>query len=333
MSARALHLVSRPGGMPADSDFELREVALRAPSEGEIDVEIMHISIDPAMRVWMSEQRSYWPPVPLNDVMRAFAVGRVLASNTPNIKVGEIATGMFGVCERYIGSSKGVRSFAPAQLPDPTLTLSALGATGLTAYFGLLDIGRPQAGESLVVSAAAGAVGSMVVQIAKQKGLRVVALAGGAEKCAYVQSLGADGVIDYKNEDVGARLKALLPDGVDIYFDNVGGPILDECLKRLRMRGRVVLCGGISQYNNKGAMQGPSQYLSLISMRGRMEGFVVIDYLHRADEAYAELVPWLHGGKLRDKVDRVDGLENFVSALNRLYLGQNFGKQILSVGS
>jgi hypothetical protein len=201
----------------------------------------------------------------------------------------------------------------------------------MTAYFGLTDIGQIKAGEVLVVSAAAGAVGSSAVQIGKALGLRVVGIAGGAEKCAFVKDeLGADAAIDYKNEDVGKALRQHCPDGIDVYFDNVGGDILDEVLKRLRMKARIVLCGGISQYNAEGATRGPANYLSMISSRARMEGFVIIDYMHRAEEAIAAMAPWVAAGKLKSKLDIVEGLDNFPTALRRVYSGANFGKQLVT---
>jgi NADPH-dependent curcumin reductase CurA len=225
-----------------------------------------------------------------------------------------------------------MQRFDASRLPHPGWALSIFGATGLTAYFGLTDIGHPKAGETLVVSAAAGAVGSAVVQIGKALGLKVIGIAGGANKCAFVKdTLGADAVIDYKNENVSLALREHCPDGVDIYFDNVGGDILDAVLKRLRLKARVVLCGGISQYNAGAETRGPANYLSLISARGRMEGFVVIDYLHRADEAITAMSPWVAAGKLGSKLDIVTGLEKFPEALRRLYTGANFGKQLVQV--
>jgi NADPH-dependent curcumin reductase CurA len=328
---RALHLAARPEGTPKDSDFEMREQAPSPLADGQFRVAVKFISIDPAMRVWMSEAKSYWPPVPLGEVMRAQGIGEITESKNPQYPVGRWVSAMTGVQDEYVGDGKGAQVFDAARLPHPGWALSVFGATGLTAYFGLTDIGQARAGEVLVVSAAAGAVGSAAVQIGKALGLRVVGIAGGKEKCAFVTGIGADAAIDYKNEDVGKALRQHCPDGVDVYFDNVGGDILDEVLKRLRMKARIVLCGGISQYNAEGGTRGPANYLSMISSRARMEGFVVIDYLHRAGEAIAAMAPWAAAGKLTSKLDIVEGLDNFPAALRRVYSGANFGKQLVEL--
>ena len=331
-TVRSLHLVSRPEGHPKDSDFEMREIAHADLREGEIRVAVKYLSIDPAMRVWMTEAKSYWPPVPLGEVMRSAGIGEVVESKNPKFNVGSWVSGMTGVRSELVSDGKGMQRFDAGRLPHPGWALSVFGATGLTAYFGLTDIGQPKEGEVLVVSAAAGAVGSAVVQIGKALGLKVIGLAGGPDKCAFVKdTLGADACIDYKNENLSTALREHCPEGVDIYFDNVGGDILDAVLKRLRLKARIVLCGGISQYNAGGDTRGPANYLSLISARGRMEGFVVIDYLHRADEAIAAMAPWVAAGKLTSKLDIVDGLENFPEALRRLYTGANFGKQLVQI--
>lgn len=329
---RALHLVARPEGTPRDSDFELRSSALPAIGEGQLRVEVKYVSIDPAMRVWMSEARSYWPPVGLGEVMRASAIGEVVESQHPKFPTGAWVSGMLGAQDSLVSDGKGLRSFDPGRLPDPAWALSIFGGTGLTAYFGLKEIGQPKAGETLVVSAAAGAVGSTVVQIGKILGLRVIGIAGGPEKCTYLtDELGADAAIDYKHEDVSKALKQHCPEGIDIYFDNVGGEVLDAVLKRLRLRARIVLCGGISQYNATGEARGPANYLSLISARARMEGFVIIDYLQRAEEAIAELGAWTAAGRIHSRLDIVEGLENFPAALRRVYSGANFGKQLVKL--
>ncbi len=328
----ALHLVQRPQELPKDSDFERREAPIAALTDGQIHVKVSYISIDPAMRVWMSDQKSYWPPVGLGEVMRASAIGVVIASRNAKFSAGQSVSGMLGVQSDYIGDGSGLRAFDASGMPDLTWALSVFGGTGLTAYFGLKEIGLPKAGETLVVSAAAGAVGSMVCQIGKALGLKVIGIAGGPDKCAYLSNaLGVNGVIDYKSEKIGKRLSELCPEGVDIYFDNVGGEILDSVLKRLKLKARIVLCGGISQYNVSGPALGPANYLSLISARARMEGFVIIDYLHRAQEAIAELGAWAAQGKIKNKVDIVEGIDNFAEALRRVYTGKNFGKQLLKL--
>lgn len=328
----SLHLAQRPEALPKDSDFELRHDVVPELQEGQIHVKVSYISIDPAMRVWMSDQKSYWPPVELGAVMRAAAIGEVVASRNAKFSAGQMVSGMLGVQSDYVGDGSGMRAFEADRLPDLTWALSAFGGTGMTAYFGLTEIGTPKAGEVLVVSAAAGAVGSMVCQIGKAMGLKVVGIAGGDEKCAYLRDeLGVESVIDYKSEKVSRRLSELCPEGIDIYFDNVGGEILDAVLKRLKLKARIVLCGGISQYNVTGATLGPANYLSLISARARMEGFVVIDYLHRSHEGIAAIGAWAAQGKIKNKVDVVDGIENFAEALRRVYTGKNFGKQLVKL--
>ena len=331
-AARALHLVSRPEGHPKDSDFQLRESPASPLQDGQIRVAVRYLSIDPAMRVWMTEAKSYWPPVALGEVMRSAGIGEVIESKNEKFPIGSWVSGMTGVQSELVCDGKGMQGFDARKLPHPGWALSIFGATGLTAYFGLLEIGQAKAGEVLVVSAAAGAVGSAVVQIGKVLGLRVVGIAGGADKCAFVTDvLGADAAIDYKSENVSAALREHCPEGIDVYFDNVGGDILDAALKRLRLKARIVVCGGISQYNATGETRGPANYLSLISSRARMEGFVVIDYLHRAQEAITAMTPWVAAGKLGSKLDIVEGLEKFPEALRRLYTGANFGKQLVQV--
>lgn len=330
--ASALHLIARPNGLPSDDDFELRDVRLAPLNDRQLRVAVRYLSIDPAMRIWMSEQKSYWPPVPLGDVMRAAGIGEVVESRHPEFPVGCWVSGMTGVQSHLTSNGEGLRRFDPSALPHPAWALSVFGATGLTAWFGLNEIGKPKPGDTVVVSAASGAVGSAAVQIARNLGCRVIGIAGGPEKCQYVQqTLGADAVIDYKNEAVDKALDRHCPGGIDIYFDNVGGDILDAALARLRMHARVVLCGGISQYNVSGKVRGPSNYLALISARARMEGFVVIDYLDRADEALAIMVPWANAGKLHSRIDVIDGLANFPEALRRVCTGANFGKQVLKL--
>jgi len=329
---RTITLAARPDGVPRDDDFALLTNTLPALGEGQFRVAVRYLSIDPAMRVWMSEQKSYWPPVPLGEVMRAAGIGEIVESRHPTFPLGTWVSGMTGVREQLISDGKGMRRFDASALPHPAWALSVFGATGLTAWFGLTDIGQPKAGDTVVISAASGAVGSAAVQIAKNLGCKVIGIAGGAEKCAYVRNeLGADAAIDYKNESVGKALDQHCPGGIDIYFDNVGGEILDAALSRLRMYARVVLCGGISQYNATGKVRGPANYLALISARARMQGFVVLDYLDRADEALAVMAPWAAAGKLSSRIDVLEGIEHFAEALRRVYSGANFGKQIVKV--
>jgi NADPH-dependent curcumin reductase CurA len=329
---RALHLVARPGdGELKNEVLELRTGTLPDLDEGQLRVSVRYVSIDPAMRVWMTEAKSYWPPVELGAVMRAQAIGEVVESRHPKFPAGAWVIGMLGVQDGVVSDGKGLRAFDAKALPDPRWALSVFGATGMTAWFGLHDIGRVRNTDVVVVSAAAGAVGSAAVQIAKFQGCRVVGIAGGAEKCAYVRdTLGADEVIDYKAGNIGKALSAACPDGIDLYFDNVGGETLDAVLKRLRLKARIVLCGGISQYG-AAEVRGPSNYLAMISARARMEGFVVIDYVERTDEFVAGMAQVAATGKLTSRIDELDGLENYAKAVRRVLAGKNFGKQLLKI--
>ena len=294
-------------------------------------VEVQYVSLDPAMRGWMSEQKSYVAPVKLGDVMRALAVGRVAASNDPSLAVGDFVSGLTGVQSHALMSAKHVQKIDPALAPLPRW-LGALGMTGATAYFGLLDVGKPIEGETVVVSGAAGATGMMVGQIAKLKGCHVVGIAGGPAKCRYlVDELGFDAAIDYKAENVYKALKQHCPEGIDVYFDNVGGEILESALAQIRLHGRVIICGAISQYNNTDGPPVLKNYLSLLINRARMEGFLVTDYVPRMAESVRAIAGWLAAGKLKAREDIVEGLENFPQALGKLFAGENFGKLVLKV--
>ncbi len=329
---RQWRLAARPRGLPVDSDWAFVTAPVPEPDGEEFLVRVLHLSLDPAMRGWMNDGRSYVPPVGVGEVMRAVGVGRVLASSHPGFNVGDLVSGAFGVQDYAISDGRGVSPVTPGAAPL-TQYLSVLGMPGMTAYFGLLDIGRPVAGETVVVSAAAGAVGQIVGQIAKIKGCRVIGIAGGAEKCRFiVDELGFDAAVNYKNEDVRAALRERCPDRVNVYFDNVGGDILDIVLTRLARHARVVICGSVSQYNNQGPMRGPANYMALLVDRARMEGFVVFDYAKRYAEAAAELAGWLAEGRLKSLEHVVTGLERFPETLLKLYSGENFGKLILTVG-
>ena len=324
-------LATRPVGAPTRDTFELVETDLREPGPGEVLVKVKYLSIDPAMRGWMNDAKSYIPPVGIGEVMRALGVGEVVASQHPGFAVGDHVNGALGVQRYFLGEPKGFYKVDPQQAPLPRY-LSALGMTGMTAYFALLAVGQPKAGETVVLSGAAGAVGSVAGQIAKLKGCRVIGIAGGADKCRFlIDKLGFDGAIDYKHEDVAAGLKRECPKGVDVYFDNVGGDILDAVLGRISVGARVVICGAISQYNNKEAIKGPSNYLSLLVNRARMEGMVVTDYVQRYPEALREMAGWLASGQLKSREDIVEGLETFPDTLMKLFTGENFGKLILKV--
>jgi NADPH-dependent curcumin reductase CurA len=324
-------LAARPVGLPKPSDWEYAQEPVREPDAGEVVVKVEYISLDPAMRGWMNDSRSYIPPVGIGEVMRAFAAGEVVASNDLDVAVGEHVTGLLGAQEYAVVSGKGVFKADTSLAPLPVY-LGTLGMPGVTAYFGLLDIGRPQAGETVVVSGAAGAVGGLVGQIAKIKDCRVVGIAGGAPKCGHVvEELGFDAVIDYKAQDVNAALGEHCPDGIDVYFDNVGGEILDAALAHLARNARVVICGAISQYNSTGAVRGPSNYLSLLVNHASMTGFVMSDYLDRYLEAVRELAGWLAAGELVSREDIAHGLESFPEVLLRLFSGENTGKLVLEL--
>jgi len=322
-------LAARPVGTPKRSDWTYVEEQVREPADGELVVKVLYISLDPAMRGWMNEGKSYVPPVGIGEVMRAFAAGRVLASKHPGFKVGDYVSGVLGVQEFAVTNGAGLRKVDARLAPLP-VQMSTLGMTGLTAYFGLLEIGRPRPGDTVVVSAAAGAVGAVVGQIAKIKGCRAVGIAGGPEKCrSIVDELGFDAAIDYKREDVKKALRTHCPKGVDVYFDNVGGDILDAVLGELARGARVVVCGMISQYNNTGPMKGPSNYRWLLVNRASMTGFLVFDYAERYAEGAREMAGWMAAGKLKSREDIVDGLEAFPDALLKLFNGENQGKLML----
>jgi NADPH-dependent curcumin reductase CurA len=327
-----IRLAARPAGLPKDSDWEHTEEPVADPGEGEVVVRIRQIALEPAMRGWMNEGRSYTPPVKLGAVMRAFACGEVIASRHPGLAEGDHVTGVLGAQEYAVVSGDAVTKVDTDALPAPVY-LGTLGMPGVTAYWGLLDIGRPQSGETVVVSGSAGAVGSIVGQIAKLKGCRVIGIAGGPDKCRHlVEELGFDAAIDYKNEIVPVKLREHCPDGIDIYFDNVGGDILDAALARLALHGRVVICGAISQYNAEGGMHGPANYMSLLVNRASMTGFVVTDYLDRAPEAVREMAQWLAEGKLKSYEHVIaGGVDGFPDALLALFRGDNTGKLVLDI--
>ena len=328
-----VRLAARPSGLPVQSDWSFTEEPVATPSAGQLVVEIAYISVDPAMRGWMNAGASYIDAVEIGDVMRAGAVGRVSASEHPDFAVGDHVYGGFGVQEHVLSDGQGVVKVDPDLAPLPTY-LGALGMPGLTAYFGLLDVGKLDEGDTVVVSGAAGAVGSVAGQIARIKGARVVGIAGGAEKCRWiVDELGFDVAIDYKGEDVRRALREHAPEGVDVYFDNVGGEILDAVLTRLARGARIVICGAVSQYNATGPVRGPSNYLALLVYRASMTGMVVFDYAARFGEATAALAGWLGEGWLISREHIVEGgVSAFPDALLKLFSGENMGKLVLSLG-
>ena len=332
---RQVRLAARPVGLPKASDWRFTDEPVPAPADGEVLVGVDLISLDPAMRGWMNEGKSYIAPVGLGEVMRAGGVGTVLASRHPGFAVGDAVVGNPGVQTHWLVEPDVNRHSGLAKidlrLGTPSQWLNVLGMPGMTAYFGLMDVGQPKAGETLVVSGAAGAVGQTVGQLARILGLRVVGIAGGPAKCAWVvDELGFDACIDYKAGPVRDGLKQHCPQGVDIYFDNVGGEILDTVLTRINRRARIVICGAISQYNNTTAVEGPKNYLSLLVNRARMEGMVVFDYAARYGEAVAEMAGHLKAGRMKSKEDVVaGGVEAFPATLNKLFSGENFGKLVL----
>jgi NADPH-dependent curcumin reductase len=324
-------LAARPDGMVRREDFDYVEEPVPELQDGQVLVKILYVSLDPAMRGWMNEGRSYVPPVQIGEVMRAATAGRIVASKSDKLAVGDSVSGWLGVQEYAVCDENAVFKVDTDVVPLPTY-IGALGMPGMTAYFGLLEVGAPKEGETVGVSGAAGAVGSVVGQIAKLKGCRVVGIAGGPDKCSWiVDELGFDAAIDYKSEDVNVALREHCPEGVDVYFDNVGGDILDAALARLARGARVVICGAISQYNNLDAVEGPSNYMSLLVNRARMEGFVVVDYMGRAAEAMREMAGWIADGRLIAREDVVEGFESFPDALLKLFAGENMGKLVLKV--
>ncbi len=325
-------LAARPVGLPKPSDWEYVEEPAPEPADGQFLVEVEYLSLDPAMRGWMNDVRSYVPPVGIGEVMRAGGIGSVVASRDPGHPVGEVVFGTFGVQRYAVSDARGVTPVDTTLAPAP-VHLSVLGMTGLTAYFGLLDVGRPEPGQTVVVSGAAGAVGSIAGQIARIKGCRAVGIAGGPEKCEWItEELGFDAAIDYKRGDVRAQLREHAPDGVDVYFDNVGGEILDEVLRRIARGARVVICGAISQYNAEQPPRGPANYMQLLVARASMRGFLVFDFAERYAEGVAELARWRAAGELRSHEDVVSGgLERFPEVFLMLFRGENRGKLILQL--
>jgi NADPH-dependent curcumin reductase CurA len=329
---RQVRLARRPTGLVDDGTFEVVEEPLAELGPGEYRVRIAYLSIDPTNRGWIREEPSYLPPVGIGEVMRGGAVGEVVESRNDDFPVGAPVLGMLGWQEyARCGGDVGAR-VVPGGVPLPHL-LSVYGTTGITAYFGMLDVARPKPGDTVVVSGAAGATGSVAGQIARIQGARVVGIAGTPEKCAWLtDELGFDAAINYKADDVAARLRQTCPDGIDVYFDNVGGAILDTVLTQLSIGARVALCGAISTYNAAERPEPIHSYMSLVVKRARMEGFLVLDYLDRFPEAVLQLVAWVGEGRIRWRDHVVDGLESAPGALNMLFTGENTGKLMVRVG-
>ncbi|BAH49461.1 putative oxidoreductase [Rhodococcus opacus B4] len=329
---RQVRLAKRPVGRPDDSTWEITSEPVPEPSDGEFTVKVDYVSLDPAMRGWLDDVKSYVPPVAIGEVMRTHAVGRVVASKNAKFPEGQLVSGQFGVQEFALSDGRGALAVDESLAPAPTW-LGALGFPGMTAYFGLTDVGKLEKGDTVLISGAAGAVGSIAGQIAKLKGATVIGVAGGPEKCAWLtEELGFDAAIDYKSESVGKALRAAAPDGIDVYFDNVGGEILDAALARLRKNARVALCGAISGYNATDPQPGPSRYLSLLVNRASMTGFIVFDYLDRFPEGMEAMSEWIRAGEIvaREQVE-TGGVEAFGRTLNLLFDGANTGKLVLKI--
>jgi len=329
-------LAARPQGLIKESDFKWNETTVPSLKDGELLVRNLAFSFDPTQRGWMSMD-TYIPAIPIGQVMRASTLGQVVESRKQGFAKGDLVQGLFGWEDYTVTDGAGL--FQLEKFPkgtDPLVALSLLGITGLTAYFGTLSVGLPKAGETFVVSGAAGATGSVAGMIAKIKGCRVIGIAGGKQKCDWlVKEAGYDGAIDYKNENVGEALAKHCPKGIDVYFDNVGGDILEQVLERLAFRARVVLCGAISTYNEAAgvAAHPPRNYFRLIFNGARMEGFLVFHFAQQYPQARAELAKWLAEGKIKNQIDLQRGLENAPKTIIRLFTGANFGKQLLTLGS
>ncbi|MEL6636620.1 MAG: NADP-dependent oxidoreductase [Bacteroidota bacterium] len=326
-------LASRPVGLPTAENWTIESSPLPEVGDGQLLIQQAYVSLDPAMRSWISAARTYLPPVPIGAVMRAGAVGKVIASQHADYAVGDYVYGSTGVQQYALSDGEGLFKVQTGMVPLSNY-LGVMGMTGFTAYFGMLHIGEPKEGDVVLVSGAAGAVGSIAGQIAKIKGCHVVGVAGGPEKCRYLtEELGFDAAIDYKSENLRAAVKRHCPKGIDIYFDNVGGEILDIALSRLRIGARIPLCGGISQYNATEAIQGPSNYLALISCRAKMQGFLVFDFAKDYAKAALELGMWLAQGQIKSRETIVEGIETFPDTFLRLFNGDKLGKLVLKVGA
>lgn len=327
-------LAQRPQGMVGKDNFTYAEQPIPEPGDGQVLVRNLYLSFDPTQRGWMEDRESYLPPVALGEPMRAGSIGQVVESHHAEFAVGDIVQ-TTGGWQDFVVAAPGQGPMGLSKVPDgvtPEMMLSVLGITGLTAYFGLLDLGQPQASETVLVSGAAGATGSVAGQIARIKGCRVVGIAGGPEKCAWLKDeAGFDDVIDYKNEDVNARISQTCPNKLDVYFDNVGGDILEAALNHLNLKARIVMCGGISGYNATQPIPGPSNLMNIVTTRSRMEGFIILDYMARAPEAIKELSVWVGSGDLKYQVDVQEGFDNIPDTLQRLFTGKNLGKQLLKI--
>ncbi|MCB0502043.1 MAG: NADP-dependent oxidoreductase [Bacteroidetes bacterium] len=327
---KQIRLAKRPEGLPKKDTWNLVEEEIPTIEDGEVLIKQHYISLDPAMRGWMNDAKSYIPPVQINEVMRAGSIGEVIESKSDKYKVGDYLSGWGGVQQYVKTNGDNWYQVDPRLAPLPVY-IGTLGMPGMTAYFGIFRVGQIKEGETVLISGAAGAVGSVVGQIAKIKGCKVVGIAGGEDKCRYlIEELGFDGAIDYKKGNIYDAIKRECPVGIDVYFDNVGGDILDAALSRINMHARIVICGAISQYN-RNVVQGPSNYLALLVKRARMEGMVVMDYAKDYKQAAFEMGTWMKEGKLKSKEDIYEGIENFHKTFLRLFSGDKLGKLVLKV--
>jgi NADPH-dependent curcumin reductase len=323
-------LANRPEGMVKDSDFNIVSSEIPTLEDEQVLIKIHYISLDPAIRGWMNAGTTYIPGVAIGSVMRAFSSGEIIESKNKNFPVGTFVEGLLGATSYAISDGKGLKilDLTKGNIPQH---LGVLGMPGMTAYFGLLERGLPKSGETVFVSGAAGVVGSTVGQIAKIKGCKVIGAAGDKEKCDYLLSIGFDFVIDYKSENIDEALKKYCPEGISVYFDNVGGEILDIALANLARGARVVICGAMSQYNNHTDIKGPKNYMKIVTARGQMNGIIVFDFLERFSEAFEEISRWIAEGKIHSKEHIIEGIENFAPALRMLFEGKNFGKLLIKI--
>jgi len=329
-------LAKRPNGLVTRENFEYVECQIPEPASGQVLVRNLLLSFDPTQRGWMEDKESYLPPVAIGAPMRAGSIGQVTESRHPDFAVGELVQ-TTGGWQDFVVATPNEGPIGLTKVPDgvtPEMMLSVLGITGLTAYFGMLDLGTPKPGETVLVSGAAGATGSVAGQIARIKGCRVVGIAGGAAKCAWLKDEASfDAVIDYKQGYINDQIRATCPEKIDVYFDNVGGEILEAALNHINLRARVVMCGGISGYNATEPTPGPTNLMNLVTNRARMEGFIILDYLPRAAEAIADLLQWIGTSDLKYQIDLQYGFDNIPSTLSRLFTGENFGKQLLQIAA
>jgi NADPH-dependent curcumin reductase CurA len=327
---RQWRLIRRPVGMVAPSDFEYAEAPAAVPGDNECLVRTLYVSFDPAMRAFLHDRPSYIPPQPIGQVMRAGAVGQVVESRSPQLRAGDLVVGGFGWQDyAVVPAASAMKIAAHRPLPD---YLGVLGGIGLTAHLGLLHVAKIAPQETVLISGAAGATGSTAAQIARLKGCRVIGIAGGPAKCRWlIEELRLAAAIDYKNEDVSGRLGELCPNGVDVYFDNVGGRILEAAIGRMALRGRIAVCGMISGYNDANPTPGPANLFEMVTRRIRMEGFLVMDFAPLFEEARRDLADWLGAGEIKSYVDVQEGFENIPKTFMRIFTGENIGKQVLKI--